>query len=237
MKFYKKFSWLLFLNILIASSLYAQASTIHLFDHFKEGWEKQWVERKLTRHGTKYEIATEDTNRVLMASSGNEASGLWRMLDIIPGKSGKISWRWKVEKVFNDEPSERSKMGDDFAARVYVIFESNFVSFKTYALCYVWAAKQPVETTFRSPYAKSVGTIVLQSGKENKGKWVTENRDYIADFREFFGHDPEMVTGVAIMVDTDNTGQKALTYFDDLVLSSTPPQLPKKSQQATIPGN
>lgn len=202
-----------------AAPVFAQVSTVRLLGEFEEGWEKIWLERKLTHKGTTYEIATEDTNRVLMASCENEASGLWRMLDIRAGKRGKISWRWKVRKMFSGKPSEKTKMGDDFVARVYVVFEPHFVSWKTYALCYVWAAKLPEGTTFRSPYAKTVGTIVVQSGGKNKGKWVRESRNYVADFKNVFGHEPEMVTAVAIMVDSDNTGQKAETYFDDLELT------------------
>jgi len=218
MKPLKRFLFVTFVTLMFTTPLSAQVTKVDLLGQFDKDWQQEWIERKISRKGTAYKVVTEDTNRVLMASCEGEASELWRMLNIAPAKRGKISWRWKVDKTFSGKLSEKSKMGDDFAARVYVVFEPHPVSWKTYALCYVWAAKQPVDTVFRNPYAKTVATIVLQSGKENRGKWIRESRDYVADFKTAFGHEPEMLTAVAIMVDSDNTGQNAISYYDDLVL-------------------
>jgi hypothetical protein len=211
---------LLFLSVITAGI--AQDSAQQLLGDFQKGWEKQWLERRFTTKPNHYEVVQEDTNSVLMVESDNSASGLWRMLDIHPGKSGKISWRWKVAESLSDKNSEKSKMFDDYAARVFVVFEPHFLSWKTRALCYVWAGKEPMDSIFRSPYAESVGMIVLQSGNKNKGKWMTEERDPVADYRKIFQEEPEMISAVAIMVDTDNTSQKAAAWFDDLALAVAP---------------
>ena len=210
---------LLFFSSLSAAAL-AQNSPRQLLGDFEPGWNKYWMERKLTSQPTFYKVVSEDTNLVLQAESEKAASGIWRMLEIKPGKSGKISWRWKIDNTLAINGTEKSKTSDDYAARVFVVFEPHFLSWKTKALCYVWASKEKAGSTFQSPYAESVGMIVLQSGDENEGKWVTEERDVIADYRKIFDKDPEMITAVAIMVDTDNTGVHALSWFDDLTLDA-----------------
>lgn len=204
---------------------FAQMSDYDLLSDLPEGWEKVWIERKLgVAKPTKYEVKVEnDTNQVLKATSIESASALWRMLDIRPGSVGKISWRWRVERTLSDKTKEKTKEGEDYAARVIVVFEPHLVSWKTRAICYVWAAKQPVGSIYRSPYASSVGVIVLQSGKDKRGEWIAEERNFVADYHKVFGRQPELVTAVALMVDTDNTHQDAVAFFDDIKLSISDP--------------
>ena len=68
--------------------------------------------------------------------------------------------------------------------------------------------------TFAS--AKVSVTIVLESGDERSGRWIREDRDFVRDFRHVFGRSPEMVTALALIVDTDDTGARATAWFDDL---------------------
>ena len=200
----------------IATSASAQTSELNLLGEFSSDWKKSWIERKISEKPTLYEVVEQDTNKVLRASSINESSALWHSLELYPGRIGTISWKWKVDKLLSDDINEKSKKGDDYAARVIVVFEPHLVSWKTRAICYVWAAKEPVGTIFRNPYAQSVAMVVVQSGKENKGKWLSEERNFVSDYRKAFDGHPEMVSAVAIMVDTDNTNHEAVTWFDDI---------------------
>ncbi|MFQ5706099.1 MAG: DUF3047 domain-containing protein [bacterium] len=185
---------------------------------FEEGWHQKWIERKFADLPTLYKVSTEDSNSVLMATSAKSASALWRMLEIHAGNIGKIAWRWKVESSLSKKTQEKTKIGDDYAARVFVVFGPHYKSWKTRAICYVWAAKEPVGSVYRNPYTNSVATVVVESGNEHKDQWISEKRNFIDDYKNFFRGAPEMVTAVAIMVDTENTGQKATAWFDDLVL-------------------
>lgn len=228
-------AWLivLLLGILIsADCVFAQRTDVKLLGDFNEGWRDQWFSRNLVGKATKYEVTTiDDSNKVLQAVSLEAASALWRMVSIRPGRKGKFSWRWKVENPLPKEVEERTKAGDDYAARIFVVFAPHLVSWKTRALCYVWAANAKVGSKYRSPYASSVGIVVVESGKEKKGKWVAEERDPIADYREIFGKQPELISAVAIMVDTDNTNHESIAWFDDLKLESSDPKVdfaPKK---------
>lgn len=205
--------------ILFVPAYQAQAQTkkISLMANFEPDWQKEWIERKLGVRDTRFEVTTEnDTNRVLEVTSIESASALWHPLEIRPGRFGKISWRWKTENLLPDDIVERSKRGDDYVARVMVVFAPHLVSWKTDAICYVWATNEQVGSIYRSPYAQSLAIVVVDSGKKNKGAWVVQERDFVADYKKIFGENPKLVTAVAVMVDTDNTVKDAITFFDDL---------------------
>jgi len=206
------------------TTILAQTTKLNLLGDFKEDWKDTWIQRKLAVPPASFEVISEDdSNRVLRVVSEDGAGNIWRMLAIRPGLVGKIRWRWKIDGALSKDTNEKSKTGDDYVARVYVIFEPHLVSWRTRAICYVWAAVQPVGSVYKSPYSNSVRMIVVESGKENKREWVGEERNFVADYRKAFGSEPTMVTGVSIMVDTDNSNQFGMSYFDDLSIEVSDP--------------
>ncbi len=83
-------------------------------------------------------------------------------------------------------------------------------------LMYVWAGNETVGNVYPSPYTKKAATIVLRSGDVDSGDWIMEKRDLSADFERYFGRPAGRVTGVALMVDTDNTDSETTAWFDEL---------------------
>lgn len=222
-----KLQVLLVAQLMIASTVLAQDSKMKLLGDFKEGWEENWIERKFAGAPATFEVVTQDADSVLQVTTNRSGSALWYSLNIKPPERAKISWRWKIEYTLPDDTPERKKIGDDYVARVYLVFEPHLVNWRTRAICYVWAAKEPPGTIYRSPYTNSVGVIVVQSGKKNRGKWVLESRNITKDYIKVFGKAPELLTAVAIMVDTDNTNKRALTFFDDIILDIPKPEKTK----------
>ncbi len=226
------------LSIGLSNSAWAQSVDMNLLGEFEEGWEKEWLQRTMGVEPTRYEVVTEnDTDKVLEALSIEAASALWRPLEVRPGSRSNITWRWKIDKTLNDKTAERTKLGNDYVGRVYVVFEPHMVSWKTRTLCYVWARNEPAGSSYLAPYANSVTVIVMRSGEESKGEWVTEERDFVADYRKAFGEQPLLITAVAIMVDTENSKQDALTWFDDIRISVSSPEEDTKQKPAIKFGN
>jgi hypothetical protein len=58
--------------------------------------------------------------------------------------------------------------------------------------------------------------IVVESGGARVGEWITYRRNLAEDFRKAFGYDAPLVSGIAVMTDTDNTGEKATAWFGDI---------------------
>ena len=57
----------------------------------------------------------------------------------------------------------------------------------------------------------------MESGEEKINQWICEERNILEDYRKAFGETPPMVSGVAIMTDTDNTGESATAYYGDIL--------------------
>jgi hypothetical protein len=53
------------------------------------------------------------------------------------------------------------------------------------------------------------------------GKWVDEERNLYEDYKKAFGSEPPMVSGVAIMTDTDNTKDSVIAYYGDIVFQAS----------------
>ena len=208
---------LLFSLVLLYATT-AFSETWNLFDGFQPNWRKSWQERKFTSNPTIYSVIQEDHTSVLKGVSTKSASGLWRLLDIQPVKKGTVSWSWKVEHSLASNIHENEKQGDDYVARVFVVFEPHFLKWRTRSICYVWAGQHSVGSIYPSPFASNVGMIVLETGEKHAGEWMSESRDFVADYKRFFGEPPKRVSAVAIMIDTDNTGGNAKSYFRNFVL-------------------
>lgn len=172
---------------------------------------------------TLYSVVADETgSSVLHAHSVSAHAGLLRPLGLVAPTSATLRWRWKVPQALTGNDRERTRAGDDYAARVFVVFETSAWPLRTRAINYVWAAREAVGAVFPSPYTRNVGMVVLRSGDAEAGVWQQEHRDVLADYRDFFGEPPTRITAVAVLVDTDNTGKSAEAWFADLSLASSP---------------
>jgi hypothetical protein len=191
--------------------------TMLMVDDFEKGLGAEWTVKSF--HGeTVYRVVAEAGGHVLQAESRGTASGLVHKLDVDPHTYPILTWRWKVAGTLA-QGDERSKAGDDYAARVYVIFPHWFFP-KTRTLNYIWANHLPAGEFLSNAFTGNAMMIAVQSGPEKSGQWISERRDIVADFRKAFGEDPPQVGAIAVMTDTDNTGATATGWFDDLVFHS-----------------
>src|SRR5262249_2609022 len=129
----------------------------------------------------------------------------------------------------------RTKQGDDYVARIYVGFEYDparvgFLERVTFeairlfygedppmaAINYVWDAREPRGTVLTSPFTGRLKMVLPAGGPAELGRWVEERRDVLDDYRKAFGEDPPMISGVAIMTDTDGTGESVLAWYGDI---------------------
>ena len=63
--------------------------------------------------------------------------------------------------------------------------------------------------------------FVMQQGEENTGAWMTESVNLLDDYRAAFGEDPLVTATIAIMADSDNTGESATALVDYILIRST----------------
>jgi len=190
---------------------------------------------KIPSH-TQYAVVQDAGAWVIRAESRDAASGLTRSLDMDLSATPFLRWSWKVERVLAKSDITR-KDGDDYAARVYVLFrydpervgffrKSKYLLARAIygdvpiaALVYVWANEAERGRIFDNPYTGDfVKMVVVQNGSEHVGTWRSEERDVLADYRSAFGEEPPRVEGIAIMTDTDDTGESTVAWYGDLSL-------------------
>ena len=187
-----------------------------LIDNFERGLDSEWTVKSF-RGATSYQVVAEAGGHVLQAESHGTASGLVRKLDLDPREHPVLSWRWKVAGTI-PAGDERTRAGDDYAARVYVIFPHWFFV-KTRTLNYIWANHLAKGAILPNAYTANAIMIAVESGPAHAGQWLTERRDIVADYRLAFGEEPPRIGAIAIMTDTDNTGAVAIAWYDDLMLT------------------
>lgn len=189
---------------------------------------------------TRYTLVDDAGTTVLRAEADASMSGLSQNVRIDPKANPVIEWRWKVSGVLA-KSAFGTKAGDDFAARVYVLFDYDTAKLPfgtrmklklarsmygeavpTAGLCYVWDSKAPVGTAAWSAYTDRLRMIVVTSGAAQAGQWVTVRRNVAEDFKAAFGEDPPAIAGVAIATDTDNTGEAVTAWYGDIRFIKAP---------------
>ena len=68
-------------------------------------------------------------------------------------------------------------------------------------------------------YSARAKMVAVRSGAADAGRWVTERHDLYADYRSIVGGEPPRIVGVALMTDTDDTGERAVAYYDAITLA------------------
>jgi len=189
---------------------------------------------------TEYSLVDDNDTKVIKAESNESASGLTKKIQFNPKEYPYLSWRWKVNKAIPGT-DVTSKSTDDYAARVYVIFEydvkdlpkaeqSRVNIYKLFngkrpplaTLNYIWGNKMAVGRIVSSPYTSRVKMVTLKNKESPLQEWHMEERNIYDDYKAAFGEEPKDVISIAIMTDTDNTNAMAESYFGDIVVSKTP---------------
>jgi hypothetical protein len=199
--------------IVVASVAGASDLTIGRFSAGDlSGWEEKAFKGK-----TEYRIVPDGGRTVLEAQSRGTASGLFRKAAVDPRKYPLLRWSWKVAGTIPQE-NARLKSGDDYAARVYVVFKKTFF-WQTRGIAYVWSANLPKGSSVPNAYTGNVVMVAAESGDAKAGTWVAEERNVLDDYRRLFGEEPPKIAAVAVMTDTDDTGARASAWYGDISLA------------------
>ena len=223
----------LVLLIFMSASLAAAAEKQILFrEDFRslDNWEPLFFP-KIKKHST-YTIESVGKRSYLKAESQASASAIVykKMFNVF--EYPRARWRWRVDNV-HTQGNPRDKAGDDYPIRVYVMFQydpqkAEFTEKVSYGIAktlygkypphstmnYVWTGHEIPERIITSPYTDKAKMIILEQGRNKVGMWVDETVNILEDYRKAFGKDPPAIAGIAVMNDSDNTGESAVSYLE-----------------------
>jgi len=181
------------------------------------GWEEKSFLGK-----TEYAVVDKGTGLVVRAVSNSSASGLFRKITVDLQRTPLLHWSWRIENIL-DNDQERTKAGDDYVARIYVVFSGGAFFWRTRALNYVWSSHQEVGSVWPNAYTGNAVMVAQQSGEALVDRWVMESRNVLADAQRLLGPRYTQIDAIAIMTDTDDTGHKAVAYYGDIYFSGEHP--------------
>lgn len=190
----------------------------------------------ITAH-TEYTPVKDGNLQVVRATAVASASGLINKRSFDVRAHGLLRWRWKVGNLIAGSEITR-RQGDDYPARMYVSFaydplRATWAERAWYGVArllygeypphsglnYVWDRRAPIGTIVTSPFTSRVKMLVVDSGAAHVGQWRAHERNILDDYRRAFGEDPPLASGIAIMTDTDNTGESAIAYYGNIELA------------------
>ena len=181
-----------------------------------------------------------DSDKGVVEAAANAAvASLFHPVEVDPAITPTLTWSWRiVDAVVGSDIY--SKSGDDYPARVYVMFDYDISRLPLRerwqlqlarllygpwvpgaALCYVAANGVKVGTITPNAYSGRVQMIVVaDDGNQDNGKWQDFSRNIAKDFAAAFGEPAPPVLGIALAIDTDNTGESAVAWFGDMEFTS-----------------
>jgi len=159
-----------------------------------------------------YAVLEDGGVSALRLRSEETSFALQKAIDINPLLYPVLSWKWKVTKLPQGGDFRKSNT-DDQAAQIFLAFSNR----KTIA--YIWDSTAPagsVDDASGIPFV-SIKTIVVRSGPDDAGRWITETRNVWEDYRGLFGDEPPVLAGIRIQINSQHTATSGESFFADLV--------------------
>tara|TARA_B100000131_G_scaffold83886_1_gene80865 strand:- start:43 stop:648 length:606 start_codon:yes stop_codon:yes gene_type:complete len=195
----------------------AFCENVNVFE-FTETELKELKVRKVKKL-TSYSLGSNENGNYLRAEAEGVGSGLGKKIEIDLNNTPYINITWKIEKDLNGI-DEKSKKGHDYAARVFVVKKTGLTALSNKAINYIFSSNNSINDHWRSPYTKSSIDYVLSTTKENLNEWVTVKANVKNHFKKLHDIDVDILNGVALMTDTDQTGLKTISYYQNIYFSS-----------------
>ena len=201
----------------LPQSWYDRDGNKKLINHTDE-FTKNYLYRVESKNGNKYLRYQGTSAKHISFPLINE--GRDNIYDINIYETPILSWKVRAHSL-PENANENSSDRNDSVASIYVVFDMGRIAlFKKVpkSIRYTWSTTLDEGETGSKLFGNQQ-IIVVKSGREDMGQWVTFNRNLVEDYRRMFGDDPPK-TPIAILIlsDGDSTGSFVKADFDDIKL-------------------
>ena len=190
----------------------------------KDRMPEDWAGRK-DEAKKYYKISAEEGNKdnnFLSVENDKTDMFIIKKVKVDLVKYPYLNWKWRVNK-FPPNADESIKKLCDVPASVNVVLVAKKWRPKT--IKYTWSTTLEKDTHCKSPYAfwpSRCDIIVMQSGEENQGQWISEKRNVLEDFKKLYKKDKvksKEIQAIVIMSDGDNTQSFSAADYDNIYFS------------------
>src|SRR3989442_3431555 len=175
----------------------------------------------------KHDFTVEEDNghRVLHLRSEGDSSMITKEVKVNLKATPILEWRWRVVTLPKGADA-RSKHTDDQAAQLYVVWPRFPREFRSRIIGYIWDTQAPQGLVVKSEKTSTVTYIVVRSGPAELGKWLTERRKVVEDYKQIYGEAPEEPRALSIAVRSHHTQTSAPCLLPAGILSQPVPAHP-----------
>src|SRR5215470_3750598 len=177
-----------------------------------EGWELS-----ANKGEPDLQLVQDEGKQALQMRSDKASFSLQKKIQISLQASPFLVWDWKVTELPKGGDFRRSG-SDDQAAQLIVAFSSSRF------LSYIWDSTAPkgIIAAASAPLFKKLFAVVMQSGTQGLGTWITERRNLIDDYKQAYGEAPEVIEGVRIQINSQHTQSRAESYWHSIAVMARP---------------
>jgi len=178
-----------------------------------DGWKGQnWGSPKYD-----FRIETQGGRKVLRAKSQDDSSTISKEAKVNVKDRPILQWSWQAVTLPKGGDARKSAT-DDQAAQVYVTFPRFPQAVRSRIISYLWDTTAPAGAIFKSEKTSLVTYVVVRSGPADVGKWVTESRNVLEDYKKIYGEAPgEDVGAISISIDSNDTHSSAEACFGEIL--------------------
>jgi len=159
-------------------------------------------------------LVSEAQSQVLQLRSEAASFALQKKMHIALQDKPFLVWQWKVTHLPTGGDF-RAHRTDDQAAQLIVAFSSSRF------LSYIWDSTVPRGSAGNAPAPpfRKILALVMQSGAQALGTWITERRNLIQDYTHLFGEAPAALQGLRIQINSQHTHSLAESYWKSILLT------------------
>jgi hypothetical protein len=163
-------------------------------------------------------IEENEGHRVLHLKSKIESSAVRKELrgKIDLKATPVLEWTWKAVTLPKNGDC-RKKTADDQAAQLYVVWPRFPEAVRSQIIGYIWDTTTPAGSIVKSEKTSTVTYVVVRSGTADLGKWITEQRNLVEDYKKIYGGQPDSPGYISIAIDSDDTVSSAESFFGKIL--------------------
>jgi len=182
----------------------------------KTGIPDEWKGQNWGSPKYDFRIVTQSGRKAIHLKSINDSSTISKEVKVDVKTWPILQWSWQAVTLPKGGDARKSAT-DDEAAQIYVTFPRFPAAVRSRIISYIWDTTAPVGSVFKSEKTGLVTYIVVRSGPTDLGKWLTESRNVLDDYKKIFGEAPgEDVGAISIAIDSNDTNSTAEAYFGEI---------------------
>jgi hypothetical protein len=201
---------------------FAQPSSVVVEDWAKitvgtKGIPPGWQGQKWGLPKYDFTVVQDGAVKALQLKSENDSSTISKEIKVDVKQYPILEWKWKVVAL-PPRGHARKAETDDEAAQLYVTFPRFPTAVRSRIIGYIWDSTEPAGASFPSAKVSNVHYIVVRSGSADLGKWITEKRNVLEDFKKIYGEAPgEPAGAITLSINSQNTESRAEALFGEIL--------------------